>query len=135
MTTTTRVLVPTLAALAAIPTAQAFDVAGDGWELSIEPRIQSHIEFGATSDANGDDTDPWNGGTTDNPRDVNFFMRRARLYFKGKSDTGWGFSLAIDADHLGESREDDPSSSAFLDDRSDDSVDQRRGDPPSIGEY
>ena len=100
---TSRFLVPTLAALAAIPTASAFDIAGEGWELSIEPRIQSRIEFASASDENGDDYDIWERSATDNPQAMNFYMRRARIYMKGKSEDGWKFNFTLSADNIGRS--------------------------------
>jgi hypothetical protein len=62
--------VPTLAALAAIPTTQAFEVDAGDWKLSIEPRIQSWIEVAKASDRLGEDWDPFEGATPD-PLDDN----------------------------------------------------------------
>lgn len=93
-------LVPALAIFAAIPATQAFEIAGDGWTFAIEPRIQTRVEIGAVSDAAGDDADAFTGSTTDDPQAINFQVRRARLYMKGKSDTGWSFAFTLNNDKI-----------------------------------
>lgn len=99
---TSRFLVPTLAALAAVPAAQAFDIAGDGWDLSIEPRIQTRIEFASATNANDSaDYDIWAEANTDDPQAFNFYVRRARLYIKGKSDDGFFFGFTLRNDNIG----------------------------------
>jgi len=108
----TRFLVPTLAALAAIPAAQAFEIDAADWELSIEPRIQSWIEFASVSDAAGEDFDPFEGATpppagNEDPTAINFQMRRVRLYFKGSHSDGWKFNITFMADHIGEEEDRD----------------------------
>jgi len=96
-----RNIVPALAAVAAIPTAaQAFEVAGDGWNLAIEPRIQVRAEFGTASDGTND-YDPFTGTMSDDAQAWNFSVRRARVYFKGKSDEGFGFGLTMNMDKMG----------------------------------
>ena len=96
------ILLPTMAALLAVPTtASAFELAGDEWSLSFEPRIQSRIELASASDENGDDYDIWERSTTENPQAANFYLRRARLYMKGKHQDGWKFNITLSADNLG----------------------------------
>ncbi|MDA3962539.1 MAG: porin [Planctomycetota bacterium] len=97
---TSRFLVPTLAALAVIPTAHAFEIAGDAWAMKIEPRIQTWLEIGSTS-IDSQDYDPFSGAATEDPQSLNFQVRRARLYFKGKHQEGWNFLVEVSADKIG----------------------------------
>ncbi|MHC5067160.1 MAG: hypothetical protein ACYTF0_01095 [Planctomycetota bacterium] len=97
---TIRFIAPTLAAVAMIPAGNAFEISTDkGWDIALEPRIQSRVEFADVSDANGDDIDLWDDSA--DPQDVNFMLRRARVYFKGKNDAGWKFNFTIQADGVG----------------------------------
>ncbi|MFW5750589.1 MAG: porin [Planctomycetota bacterium] len=98
-----RHLVPSLAiAAATIPAASAFEVDGDGWQLSIEPRFQLRAAFASASSADGEtDYDIWEKQDTDNPQALNFMVRRARVYFKGGTDDGWKFNYTIMADNIG----------------------------------
>ncbi|MDA3962547.1 MAG: porin [Planctomycetota bacterium] len=89
----------TLAALALVPAAQAFEIAGDAWSMKIEPRIQSWLEIGSTS-ANSTDVDPFSGVVTDDAQSFNFRIRRARLYFKGSHQDGWNFEVEMNADNI-----------------------------------
>ena len=95
-----RFVVPSLAALALVPAAQAFEIDTGDASLSIEPRIQSRIEFASASDAAGNDYDIWDTTSTD-PQSVNMYIRRARLYFKGKAFDNIKFEATLYADEIG----------------------------------
>ena len=76
------VVVPALAALAAIPTTQAIELAGEDASINFGIRLQSRVEIANASDAAGDDYDTWDKTTTEDPQSINFLIPRARLYMK-----------------------------------------------------
>ncbi|MHC5067159.1 MAG: porin [Planctomycetota bacterium] len=85
-----------LSVVAAVP---AFEIAAADWALSLEPRIQSRIDVADASKGDGSDHDIWDGD--DDPALANGYLRRARLYVKGKRADGWAFVLTMQADRIG----------------------------------
>ena len=93
-----RTLVPTLALAALTPFASAVTLDdGEGNSLGFGIRLQNRIDFNqGINDSNGDPLTDQAGVDT-----VDFYLRRVRLYLKGKAEWGQKFQLALSADNLG----------------------------------
>ncbi|NRA38409.1 MAG: hypothetical protein HRU15_09735, partial [Planctomycetes bacterium] len=97
-------MIPWLSLL--MPMAEAaISVSHEDTTLSFGLRVQSRIELADAKNTDGTDYDPWAGAidTTagETAQDVNFMIRRARLYLKGAHKKDTKFLLAFMADEIG----------------------------------
>jgi hypothetical protein len=93
-----RTLVPALALAAITPFASAITLEdADGNSLGFGIRLQNRIDFNqGINNSAGDPVTDTAGVNT-----VDFYLRRVRLYLKGKAEWGQKFQLALSADNLG----------------------------------
>ena len=103
-------VVPALAAMMAIPTTQALEISDEDASLKFGIRLQSRIEFANAKTADDNDFDIQDGATED-PQSINFYVRRARLYMKGKYKGGWKYELTMFSDDIGDDGSNDASRS------------------------
>lgn len=103
-------LVPSLLALTPMAAYSAVEISDDV-ELKVSMRLQNRIELASASDAAGDDMDIWEGPgavSEDDVNQINFMIRRARLYLKGKYKDDIKFNLTFMADGIGANDDRDP---------------------------
>lgn len=97
-----RYTVPTLAALSALPLVSALEIADSDVKIDLGMRLQSRVEFADASDAAGDDFDIYEGVTTEDPKDYNFYLRRVRFTAKGSYKEDTRFNLTFSSDNIGQ---------------------------------
>jgi hypothetical protein len=99
----TKTLAPTLAVLAlgaaAVPAASAAD--NSDLVLNVGVYIQARAEVDRAKDGAGNDYSPESGTDFDKSDPAEFYLRRARVSFKGMYKEVWGFNITLRGDGAG----------------------------------